>query len=383
MLFGHRPKAGPTVTTYSAEIFPSLRLNNATWDETSSTYAETSDTEAVYLTFGGSAFGRVVYAPNDPQVTTPQHTNGDQHVFLEIHSSTARVDVDRHRQGHERARRADDVPRVRRPRTSDYRPHDRWGDFREDYKFTGKEDDVEVGLTYFGARYYSPQLGRWISPDPLAIHGGGGDLNPYAYVHGRVTTATDPTGLDDGGFTFDGTWGSQPQTPQTQVPQVPQVILNSVTSSPGTPDGLMTWMVNTATAGYGAITTWGMVGLNVVSDGVASGLDFVSDGTLAVKDGIWGASAGLMASLDPGAAAGGTLATGAVGGVMAWTFGLGLMAGGALQLNAGGAGGASAVEETFALGRIGNAGLRSPRQPQLLGSPRMVPRRWGSGLGSS
>ena len=35
----------------------------------------------------------------------------------------------------------------------------------------GKEEDVEVGLVYFGKRYLNPQLGRWVSPDPLAIHG--------------------------------------------------------------------------------------------------------------------------------------------------------------------------------------------------------------------
>jgi len=26
---------------------------------------------------------------------------------------------------------------------------------------------VEVGLTYFGARYYAPQLGRWVSADAV------------------------------------------------------------------------------------------------------------------------------------------------------------------------------------------------------------------------
>jgi len=31
----------------------------------------------------------------------------------------------------------------------------------------------------------------------LTIHALGGDLNPYAYVHGHVTTATDPLGLDE------------------------------------------------------------------------------------------------------------------------------------------------------------------------------------------
>ena len=69
---------------------------------------------------------------------------------------------------------------------SDYRPS-RWQYSREDYKFTGKEEDVELGISYFGARYYSPYLGRFMSPDPLTIHGLAGDLNPYAYVGGRAT----------------------------------------------------------------------------------------------------------------------------------------------------------------------------------------------------
>ena len=32
----------------------------------------------------------------------------------------------------------------------------------EPYGFTGKEEDKEVGLHYFGARYYSSYVGRWI-----------------------------------------------------------------------------------------------------------------------------------------------------------------------------------------------------------------------------
>ena len=35
-----------------------------------------------------------------------------------------------------------------------------------------------------------------MSADPLAIHGVAGDLNPYAYVGGQVTTATDLTGVE-------------------------------------------------------------------------------------------------------------------------------------------------------------------------------------------
>ena len=78
---------------------------------------------------------------------------------------------------------------------SDYRPG-RWNAFREDYRFTGKEEDAEVGLTYFGKRYLNAYLGRWISADPLAIHAPGeADLNVYAYVSGSVLKNVDPLGL--------------------------------------------------------------------------------------------------------------------------------------------------------------------------------------------
>src|SRR5258708_6518989 len=50
---------------------------------------------------------------------------------------------------------------------SDYYP---WGgelqftnNLDNHYKFTGKERDTESGLDYFGARYYSNALGRWIT----------------------------------------------------------------------------------------------------------------------------------------------------------------------------------------------------------------------------
>jgi RHS repeat-associated protein len=79
---------------------------------------------------------------------------------------------------------------------SSYRPS-RWESFREDHRFTGKEDDVELGLVYFGKRYYAPMLGRWISADPLAVHvPGRADLNVYAYVHGMPLAAVDPVGLE-------------------------------------------------------------------------------------------------------------------------------------------------------------------------------------------
>jgi RHS repeat-associated protein len=61
---------------------------------------------------------------------------------------------------------------------------------------TGKEEDVEVGLTYFGKRYLNTSLQRWVSADPLEVHGPGeADANLYAYVSGQALKNTDPLGL--------------------------------------------------------------------------------------------------------------------------------------------------------------------------------------------
>jgi RHS repeat-associated protein len=189
---GRRVIRGPgdasAAERYSVEIFDSLRLNEASWNDTA--YEDTVDTEGVYLTFGSMSLGRVV--GDLPPDLSP--SNDSTHVFLELSdslgSTSSVIDVESGELVEKTTYQAYGAVE------SDYRP-ERWQRFREAYKFTGKEDDVEMGITYFGARYYSPFLGRWMSPDPLAIHSLGGDLNPYAYVHGRVTTAVDALGLDD------------------------------------------------------------------------------------------------------------------------------------------------------------------------------------------
>jgi RHS repeat-associated protein len=76
---------------------------------------------------------------------------------------------------------------------SDYR-NQRWQNFREQYRFTGNEDDIEVGLSYHGARYYSPALKRFMSADPVTVHSAGSDINPYSYGDGNPTMNVDPDG---------------------------------------------------------------------------------------------------------------------------------------------------------------------------------------------
>jgi RHS repeat-associated protein len=73
----------------------------------------------------------------------------------------------------------------------------KYGEFRETYRYTGHDDDSEVGLSYAGARYYMPMLSRWASPDPLTIHGLGSQLNPYAYAANSPYRYRDPFGLQE------------------------------------------------------------------------------------------------------------------------------------------------------------------------------------------
>ncbi len=60
------------------------------------------------------------------------------------------------------------------------------------WRFSSKRIDPETGYAYFGRRYYSPPLGKWITPDPQGFEEG---PNLYAYVHNAPLTHFDPYGL--------------------------------------------------------------------------------------------------------------------------------------------------------------------------------------------
>jgi RHS repeat-associated protein len=61
------------------------------------------------------------------------------------------------------------------------------------YRYTGNERDEETGLSYHGARYYAPWLGRWTSCDPAGMVDG---ANLYEFVRGNPIEHSDPTGLE-------------------------------------------------------------------------------------------------------------------------------------------------------------------------------------------
>lgn len=66
------------------------------------------------------------------------------------------------------------------------------GSTRTRYTYTGRERDPDTGLLYYRARFYDPQLGRFISEDPIGFEGG---INYYAYVGNSPVNYTDPWGL--------------------------------------------------------------------------------------------------------------------------------------------------------------------------------------------
>jgi RHS repeat-associated protein len=59
--------------------------------------------------------------------------------------------------------------------------------------YTGREWDAEANLYYYRARWYDPQVGKFISEDPIGLKGG---INLYGYVENNPLGFRDPMGLD-------------------------------------------------------------------------------------------------------------------------------------------------------------------------------------------
>ena len=67
--------------------------------------------------------------------------------------------------------------------------------FQVSSRFTGQTFDSESGLYYYGARYYDPELGRFIQADTvISDMGNPQSYNRYSYVLNNPLKYTDPTG---------------------------------------------------------------------------------------------------------------------------------------------------------------------------------------------
>ncbi len=68
------------------------------------------------------------------------------------------------------------------------------GDLKDEnpFRFSTKFQDDETELVYYGYRHYSPELGRWISRDPIGEKGG---INLYVFILNNPIGAMDFLGL--------------------------------------------------------------------------------------------------------------------------------------------------------------------------------------------
>ena len=71
------------------------------------------------------------------------------------------------------------------------------GTVSTDKLFTGQRLDDTTGLYYYGARYYDPEIGRFISPDTIISNPANPQsLNRYSYCLNNPLKYVDPTGHD-------------------------------------------------------------------------------------------------------------------------------------------------------------------------------------------
>ncbi len=93
-------------------------------------------------------------------------------------------------------------------------------------RFSTKYRDNETDLYYYGYRYYSPSLGRWISRDPIDEQGG---LNLYGFVNNDPVNKWDKLGFF---------WGKKKNNNQTNpyaehLKNSTQELCKSIISSEG------------------------------------------------------------------------------------------------------------------------------------------------------
>jgi RHS repeat-associated protein len=95
------------------------------------------------------------------------------------------------------------------------------GSSTQPYRYTGEPRDA-TGLSYLRARYYDPDLGRFLSRDTWA----GSlarpiSLNRYAYAGDNPVTHADPSGLAAQGGTGGRGVGTTPAKPKVLAPPPP------------------------------------------------------------------------------------------------------------------------------------------------------------------
>ena len=100
------------------------------------------------------------------------------------------------------------------------------------FRFSSEYHDSETGLVYYNYRYYDPQLGRWLSRDPIEEDGG---WNLYEMSWNSIINLWDNLGLDsmnvsDGRRTFGGAGHSLTRDLTNMIDSMLDAMLNVPTS---------------------------------------------------------------------------------------------------------------------------------------------------------
>jgi RHS repeat-associated protein len=184
-------------------------------------------------------------------------------------------------------------------------------------------EDVGHGLVLLGARWYSPHLGRFLSPDPMVTDASDpAAWNAYAYCRCNPVSYVDPSGRD-----FWKIFGAIVATIAIIVVAVVVTVVTFGTATPGT----------VALAVGGVSITWGAVfaatAVGIVAGGVIGGIAAARAGgdagdiflgiVVGGAVGGWAAFGGAFAGVAVAGALGltsGTIACGAVIGAVSGTI---------------------------------------------------------------
>lgn len=226
--------------------------------------------------------------------------------------------------------------------------------------YTGHVSDAATGLSYMQQRYYDPQLGLFLSVDPVSTHSSPKHFNRYSYAYGNPYSFTDPDGrVPVMPFIYGAVLGGladiavqKAMNPGKPIDKVEVGIAAAVGSVSGGAGGLAVAAVGSGTISVGRAVAIQTV-VNAVAGGAGSAAESAIKGQPITAEGV--------ASNAIGSAAGGLAASG-VGAAMG-DF-AGPAARGTLQkLSQSSAPGAPNIASTTA-----STGVAIPRQSALQGA---------------